>query len=87
MPSNQTAIRGATATSPLNRLLLRSRFDLPSRSWSLPSFENARDAAVTLAFFSRQLAAGPELFFQPPLSASALTRDGLFQPKESGRGR
>jgi len=87
MPTIQTAVRRATSTSPLNRLRLRSRFDLPSRSWSLPAFENPHDAAVTLAFFSRQLFAGQELSIQQPLSAKVLTRDGLFQPKESGRGR
>jgi hypothetical protein len=39
----------------LSRLLLRCRFDLQHKTWSLPVFDNPQDAAIALNFFARIL--------------------------------
>jgi hypothetical protein len=51
-------VRPPLPAAPLSRWFLRYSFDFPSRSWSLPAFENPRQVAATFNFFSRKFLIG-----------------------------
>ena len=58
MPTTRKIVHRAKSALPLTRVWLRSQFDFPNRSWSLPALENPEEAEFFLILFNRQFSAG-----------------------------
>jgi hypothetical protein len=83
MPASKKIVRPPRPAAPFSPLLLRCRFDFPSRSWSLPTFDDSRQVTAIFRFFSREIFFGDSVG-QPPFSDPA--KGGSDHPKpQAGR--